>query len=210
MLFPSRLLFTVTADCPYVEEPLASAPGEWPGALLPPLGELDGEQNFARVCTAWNEHGLYVAAEVPKRGAIVGNRQRPASGDGLQIWLNTDPGESDWRANEHCYHFIILPRVPGREAPLAWQEPIRRARGRAPLCDPADIQVSVAREEGLYRVVVALSARRCLRFAPGPDAELGFEYLIHDTTAGRQLWSSPLPAPYATNPSYWGRLRLVR
>lgn len=208
MQFPSRLLFEVTADCPYVARPLSVAPAEW-GPALPPLGELDGTPPFAWVYVAWNEQGLYVAAQIPKQGPLVGNRRRPASGDGMQLWIDTQPEQSGHRATRFCHHFIILPRAPGAEGPLAWQQHIRRARSRPPLCDPEDIQIKVAREQGHYLLQVGLGPEALNGFTPHTECEIGFNYLIHDTAAGRQLWSCPPQAPYPRDPSFWGRLRLV-
>lgn len=208
--FPARLLFKITADCPYVRQPLRTAPAAWPDALLPPLSELDGDEAFARVCVSWNKRGLYVAAEIPKQGPLVGNRRRPASGDGMQLWIDTQPDATNRRANYHCYHFVILPRAPGSPTPLAWQQPIRRAYSRPPICDPDAIHVAVERREESYQMVVGLPAGECLDWAPQVGGEIGFNYLIHDTRAGRQVWSCPHQAPYANDPSYWGRLRLTR
>ena len=55
MQFLSRLLFQITADCPQIFDPVNMAPEDWPDGLLPPLGELDGEQPFARVYVSCNE-----------------------------------------------------------------------------------------------------------------------------------------------------------
>ncbi len=208
--FPSRLLFSITADCPYVKEPWASSPADRPEALLPPLSELDGDAAFAQVHVAWNERGLYVAAEIPKQGPLVGNRQRPSSGDGMQLWIDTEPDATGGRANQHCYHFVILPQTPGHNRPVAWQQHIRRAHGRPPLCDPEAIQVEVQRGDESYWMRVGLPVGQCLDWAPESGSEVGFNYLIHDTAAGRQTWSCPPQAPYPNDPSYWGRLRLVR
>ncbi len=209
MQFLSRLLFQVTADCPRVVAPLNMAPEDWPGGLLPPLGELDGEEPFARVYAIWNESGLYIASDIPRGGRLVGNRQRPDSGDCLQLWIDTSPEEGRRRADRRCYHFIILPQVPGRDEPMAWQQHIHRARGRPPLCDPQQIRATVNQEEESYQMLVGLRTPECLDFAPQCGMEVGFNYLLNDTSLGRQLWSCPHHADYAKDPSCWGRLHLV-
>jgi len=209
MQFLSRLLFQVTANCPRVPDPANTAPEDWPGGLLPPLAELDGEEPFARVCTSWNEHGLYLACIVPRSGRLVGNRLRPDSGDCLQLWIDTNPEEGSRRANQHCYHFIILPQVPGREGPMAWPQHIRHARSRPPLCDPQQIQAMVKQAEQSYQMLVGLPTPGCLDFVPQVGTEVRFNYLINDTKLGRQLWSCPAQADYAQDPNCWGRLRLV-
>jgi len=207
--FPARLLFEVTADCAYVVDPWSVAPSQW-GPALPPLGELDGAPPFAQVYVAWNNEGLYVAAQIPKQGPIVGNRRRPTSGDGMQLWVDTQPEQSGHRATRYCHHFVILPRAPGVAGPLAWQQQIRRARSRPPLCDAEDIEVEVSREEGQYLLQVGLTSAALNGFEPHEHSEIGFNYLIHDTAAGRQLWSCPAQVPYQRDPTFWGRLRLVR
>ena len=209
MQFLSRLLFEITADCPRVMAPLNTAPEDWPASPLPPLGELDGEEPFARVYVSWNDSGLFVAARVPRGGRLAGNRQRPASGDCLQLWIDTNPQEGRHRADRHCYHFIILPQVPGSDKPMAWQQHIRRARGRPPLCNPEQIWVTVNQEEESYQILVGLSTPECLDFVPQVGTEVGFNYLINDTKLGRQLWSCPPQSDYAKDPSWWGRLHLV-
>ncbi len=207
--FPSRLLFEVAADCPYVDRPFSLAPSEW-GPALPPLSELDGTVPFAEVYVAWNEQGLYVAAQIPKDGPLVGNRRRPASGDGMQLWVDTRPEQSGYRATQYCHHFVILPRVPGSDEPLAWQQNIRRAWGRPPLCNPEEIKVEMQRAEGYYLLRVGLDTEVLNGFPLQADQQIGFNYLVHDTAAGRQLWSCPPQVPYDRNPPFWGRLRLVR
>ncbi len=209
MQFLSRLLFQITADCPRVSEPVNTAAEDWPDGLLPPLGELDGEEPFARVYVSWNESGLYIASNIPRGGRLVGNRQRPDSGDCLQLWIDTNPEEGRRRADRHCYHFIILPQVPGGDKPVAWQQHIRRARGRPPLCDAEQIRATVNHKEESYQMLVSLLVPECLDFAPQAGTEVGFNYLINDTSLGRQLWSCPHHADYAKDPSCWGRLRLV-
>ena len=206
--FPSRLLFAATADCPYLATPWSVPPVEWQPAL-PPLGELDGLPPFAAVHVAWNEQGLSVAALVPKRGPLVGNRRRPASGDGMQLWVDTQPEESGHRATRYCHHFVILPSAPGTEGPLAWEQHIRRARSHPPLCEPEDIRVEVSRGEGQYLLQVGLGHEALNGFEAGAGGEIGFNYLIHDTAAGQQLWSCPAQVPYQRDPTFWGRLRLV-
>ena len=208
MLFPCRLLLAVTADCPYITEPWSGVPQEW-GPPLPPLGELDGSQSFADVYVAWNEDGLYVAARIDKEGPIVGNRRRPQSGDGMQLWVDTQPDYSGHRATRYCYHFVILPGAPGCDKPLAWQQHIRRARQRPSLADPEAINVSVDQGDEEYLLRVGLGTDVLSGFEPQVGVELGFHYLIHDTAAGRQLWSCPPQVPYDRDPDFWGRLRLV-
>ena len=208
MRFPSRLLVAVTVDCSYIVEPWSMAPPEW-GPPLPPLAELDGAPSFAEVYVVWNEGGLYVAARVQKEGPIVGNRRRPQSGDGMQLWVDTQPDYSGHRATSHCYHFVILPCVPGSDEPLAWQQHIRRARQRPLLANPEDIGVYLDRGDDEYLLRVGVGLEVLSDFEPQVGVELGFNYLVHDTAAGRQLWSCPPQVPYDRDPSSWGRLRLV-
>jgi len=212
--FPNRLLFTVTALCPYLADPPRS-PEQWPGqSLLPALAELDGEETFARVQVGWNEEGLYVAATVPKTGPLAGNRQRPASGDSLHLWVDVQPGAGPRGLSGYCHCFIALPAVPGSSKPLIWEQRLRGRRGTVPRADPQDLGVQVFREAKSYTLLVHLPGRALSDFCPRAGERVGFEYLLTDTAAGRQTWATsphlfPVAQPYR-GPDDGGFLLLTR
>lgn len=203
--FPNRLLFTVTALCPHLTDP-PEPPEEWPAqSLLPALAELDGEETFARVQVGWNEEGLYVAATVPKSGPLVGNRQRPASGDSLHLWVE---------ASDYWRCFVALPAVPGSAEPLLWEQRLRGRRETVAIADPQDLSVQVFRKTDTYTMLVHLPVSVLPDCTAEASEEVGFEYLLTDTTAGRQSWATPGSLSSATptrhGPDHHGWLRLIR
>ena len=88
--FPPAALFSTIALCPWREHSprVDGHLGDWsPEQRMPPLGELAGVEQYADLFLAWNERGLYLALEVPKQERIVTNRESPASGDAVELFL---------------------------------------------------------------------------------------------------------------------------
>lgn len=212
--FPSRMLFRPIASCPRLRQPIVldGDLADWSGIpALPPLGELDGERTFAQVYVAWSEEGLYLAERCAKPGGTVTvNRRRPASGDGLQVWIDTRAAQTAHRASRFCHHFLLLPRGggPGRGEPVAWQANLRRARERPPLCDPSQIRLASRVEGDSYCLEVLLPTHLLNGFEPRAGERIGFNYFAHDVPGGKQVWSSPRAMPFDTDPSLWGLLEL--
>ncbi len=84
--FPPATLFRTISRCPH----LAKSPridgrlGEWSDECeLPPVHELAGGADFARLLMGWRDDGLYFAAEIPRTKPVVVNRTNPAGGDAL-------------------------------------------------------------------------------------------------------------------------------
>jgi hypothetical protein len=214
-MFPSRMLFRPVVLCPRLE-PAPSVDGDladWDVVPpLPPLEELDAEKTVAEVFVGWREDGVYVAARFPKpHGPVVVSRQRPHSGDGLQVWVDTRATQDAHRATRFCHHFILLPRGggPGRDQAVAWQANIRRARERSPLADPSDLTVAARAGGGIWTLEAHLPARALNGFEGRAGTRLGFTFLAHDVPGGRQFWTAPRDLPVETDPSLWGTLELV-
>jgi len=209
---PLRLLFEVTAICPRLDSAWDMPLTQWPAeSRLPDLCAVDAEQPFAAVHVSWNTDGLFVGVRVPKQGPVVVNRQRPESGDCLQVWVDTRPDTASHRASRHCHRFVLLPRGsgPNKDEPTATMAWIARAYDQATRCAPAEIPVRVEVGEGSYALVACLSTRILAGFSPHPGVLLGFNYLVTDVPLGRQTWSSGPPLPFDRDPRLWGRIRLA-
>jgi hypothetical protein len=212
--FPSRLLFRPIAACPRIRPAprIDGDLGDWAAVPpLPPLAEYDAEAVFADICVAWDESGLYIAERCERPSGVVAvNRRRPHAGDGLQVFIDTRATQGTHRATRFCHHFVLLPRSGGgtRSEPVGWQAPIMRARERAPLCAPQDIEIASSIHEGFYVIEAHLPARILNGFEPRPGARIGFNYHVHDVVGGRRLWSSPRGFPADRDPSLWGILEL--
>ena len=212
--FPSRMLFRPVVECPRLKRaPVIDGDlDDWAGVTpLPPLSEYDGEGVFAEVYVAWRAEGLYIGERCAKpTGTVSVNRRQPHAGDGLQVWVDTRAAQTAHRASRFCHQFILLPKGGGqRSEAVAWQVNIRRARERAPLCGPDDIQVAAQIGEGFYTIEAHLPARILNGFEPRAGTRIAFNYLVHDVPVGRRWWSSPWGFPADTDPSLWGVLELV-
>lgn len=212
--FPSRVLFKAVAQCPRVDDPRIDGDlSDW--AEIPPLpdlGALDGAAGFARVHVGWSEAGLYVAEHCAKpEGTVSVNRRAPHAGDGLQVWIDTRCTQTTHRATRFCHHFVLLPKGGGlnRQDPVGWQGNIRRARDRAPLCDPAQIVLASRVGADHYTLEAFLPAGILAGFEPRVGLRMGFNFMAHDIPAGRQVWSTPPGFPADWDPSLWGILELV-
>jgi hypothetical protein len=209
------MLFRPVVLCPRMPEGWAVDGDlrEWESLEpLPPLQELDGEQPFARVWLAWSPAGLHIAEHCDKPvGPVTCNPWRPDSGDGLQVWVDTRATQDVHRATRFCHHFVLLPRGRGRDwgRAVAWQGPIRRARERAPICQPEDIAVAAQVREGFYALEALLPVHVLHGFEPRPGARLGFNFYVHDIPGGKQVWAAPRDLPFDTDPSLWATVELV-
>lgn len=211
--FPPLVLFRTVVRCRYREHaPVVDGRlGDWTDDyLLPPLQELADSNDFARLWMGWNHTGLYLAVHAPREQPLVGNRQQPASADALELFLDTRAGQTGHRATQFCYHFWVLPTGGGadRHQPLIWQEHIRRALRRAPLCDERLLQVAAHWDGESYGIELGLPAEAL----PGMELEAGrrlaVAIIIHDLHNGWQSWGTSWEFPYETDPSTWGLVEL--
>ncbi len=101
--FPPAALFKTISHCRRCEQTprIDGHLGEWSSAFaLPPLHELGGGRGYANLSMGWDERGLYVAAEVPRVEPVVVNRQNPAAGDALELFIDTRAGQTGHRATQ--------------------------------------------------------------------------------------------------------------
>ncbi|MGD9498519.1 MAG: sugar-binding protein [Armatimonadota bacterium] len=207
--FPPAALFQTVAICPWRERPVRvdGSLGEWgEGELMPLLGELAGGAQFAQLYLAWNERGLYLAVDVPKHERVVTNRHNPASGDALELFIDTRGGRTSHRATQFCYHLIVLPTAPGRGAhgPTIWQRPLRRALQRSPAADLDAIRLAANLREDGYAIELAFPPESLHGYEPAAGVRIGMAAVIHDIQRGTHLWGTSREVPYDRDPSTWG------
>ncbi len=207
--FPPGALFSTIAICPWRERSpgVDGSLGDWTGdEAMPPLGELAGKEQFAAISMAWNDHGLYLAVEVPKEQQVVTNRQSPSSGDAMEIFIDTRASRESHRASQFCYHLTALPLPPGekRGEPVIWQSPIRRARQRAPEADFDAVRIASGMYDESYCMEIAFEPEALHGYEPAAGARIGMALVIYDIHRGRQLWGTASDFPYERDPSTWG------
>ncbi len=209
---PKRVFFSFAWKCPYRKEPptLDGDLHDWDRSFrLPDLMALDGREGFADVYAAWNERGLYFAANVKKAAGVKVDGRRPLQGDGLQVWVDTRDVRNAHRASRYCHHFYFLPGA-GSCKPGGGQVRIRRARGHSKLCEPSGLRVASDESGAGYRMEVHLPAESLTGFDPEENRLLGFTYLLQDQKQGRQFWTADEPLPVSYDPSLWGTIELVK
>jgi len=207
--FPPAALFTTVAVAPWRERSarVDGSLGDWDESqLMPPLGELAGGEEFARVYLAWNERGLYVAVDVTKDEPVVTNRQNPGAGDAVELLIDTRGGRTSHRATQFCYHLIVLPTRPGSTGgePMIWQARMRRALQRSPEPDFEAIRLAAALREDGYAVELAFAPESLHGYEPAAGLRIGMAVIVHDIQRGTQYWGSARDFPWDRDPSTWG------
>lgn len=207
--FPPAALFSTIAVCPWRERSprVDGRLGDWDDTqLMPALGELSGGVQYAALYLAWNERGLYLALDVPKDAPVVTNRQNPAAGDALELFVDTRAAGTSHRATQFCYHLIILPRPPGRSrgGPLIWQRPLRRALQPAPPADFGAIRLAAHLRDDGYGLELAIPPEALHGYEPAAGQRIGMAAIVHDIQRGATYWGTSPEFPYQRDPSTWG------
>lgn len=207
--FPPAALFSTVALAPWRERAprIDGRLADWSAdQIMPPLGELTGLEQYASLWLAWNERALYLACLVPKQERVVTNQDNPASGDAIDLFIDTRGARTSHRASQFCYHFTILPAPPGSAdgEPILLHRPIRRALQRSHPIDRSHVRIASHFSDAGYSVEIAFEADALHGYEPRPGLRIGMAVVIHDLQRGRQLWGASPDAPYERDPSVWG------
>lgn len=180
-------------------------------ARIDNFASLDGAANFADVRLAWNALGIGVQVSVTgKEQAPAADSERPRSGDGFTLWLDTRDARAGHRATRTCHQFHFLPAGggPGKDEPWFGQTAISRALADAPLCKSGDVPFRVEKLKGGYRLEAFLPAAVLAGYDPEQHPRLGFYYAVRDGEHGEQFLTVNADFPYWDDPSLWGVLEL--
>jgi hypothetical protein len=213
-LLPTRFLFRFAASCVY-----HPALGEQPpfelevGYRLPSLGELEGDKPFADLRAAWSEAGLAFSVRIEgKRLPTWCRETKLEDSDALQVWVSTRETHNIHRATRFCHRFIFLPAGGGRsyEQPLADQLLVDRSRENANPVRPGQLKVASDKRVDGYVLSAFVPAVALTGFNPADYPRMGFTYQVLDRELGQQYFSVGSEFPFASDPSLWGTLELVR
>ena len=211
-LLPSPFLFRFAVPCAYRD--LLWTPG---GAKLddtcriPAFAALEDVPEWADVRAGWSESGLAFSVEVH------GKRQRPwcregriEDSDGLTLWIDTRDTHNVHRATRFCHCLKVMPAGGGarRDAPLALQLPIDRAKEQAGPVAPGQIQLRTEKRIDGYVLAAFIPAAALTGFDPAEHPRLGFDYQVLDREIGEQTFAVGSEFPHASDPSLWGTLEL--
>jgi len=213
-LLPTRFLFRFAAPCRYDAKLGSGEPHELPARhALPSLSELEGQTPFADVRAGWSEAGVALSVRVEaKKHPSWCRESRLEDSDALQVWIDTRDTHNIHRASRFCHRFIFLPGGAGRsyEQPVADQLLVDRARENANPVRPGQLQVRCEKRIDGYVLAAFIPATALTGFDPADHARLGFTYFVFDRELGQQYFSTGSEFPFASDPSLWGTLELVR
>jgi hypothetical protein len=213
-LLPTRFLFRFAAPCLYSSGLGAQAPAELGAEYrLPSLGELEGQRAFADVRAGWSEAGLAFSVRIEgKRHPSWCRESKLEDSDALQVWIDTRDTHNIHRASRFCHRFIFLPSGGGRnlEQPVADQLLVDRARENSNPIRPGQLRVVSEKRIGGYVMSAFIPVSALTGFNPADHPRLGFTYFVFDRELGQQYFSLGFEFPFASDPSLWGTLELVR
>jgi hypothetical protein len=215
-IVPHRFLFRYTFPVRHLQplpkngKQLLDLPKE---CRIPDLSELDRAKPFGELHLAWNEGGLGISVTVSgKKHPLVCDVSFPEEADGLQVWLDTRNTQSIHRASRFCHHFCLFPKEGGskQNQPIAIQLPMARAREDAPLADSNEIPLSVKITKAGYKLEAWFPAEILNGFDPESNQLIGFYYYLRDAELGEQFLTVGREFPFASDPSLWSTLELVK
>jgi hypothetical protein len=216
-LLPNRFLFRIAHPCPYVKDmpieegdTLLDLPES---ARLDNFAAMDNRRNHADVRLAWNELGIGLQVEMRgKQNVPQGDAARPASSDGVTLWIDTRDARTAHRASRYCHQFHFLPAGGGseRDEPVVVQAKIHRALQDAPISPASAIPFRSERLRSGYRIEAFLPASVLNGYDPEQNRRLGVYYVVRDLELGEQVLSVGADFPCAEDPSLWSVLELVR
>lgn len=181
--------------------------------LLPPLVELEGTEPFADVYAAWNEDGLVVAFDVPRRPWPL--RSDPSQWwklDGVRICVDTRDARENRRATRFCHFFYVLPTGggPRGDRPVVGLHRMSRSREVTPVSDVTAVKAATRQRRSGWGLEVAIPASCLHGWDPVEQPRIGFFYKIKDIYHGSQHLTVDDELGWNADPSTWATAVLVR
>lgn len=180
---------------------------DWSDAyLLPDLCRIDGQDPFAKVWAAWNETGLFIAAQVAGRTkSLQCDPQKFWRADNVRICTDMRDNRTIKRANRYCQQFYFLPIGAGKKQrdPIAGSAPINRAVEQAPHVPAGRIRIAASVTKSSYKLEAQIPAEILSGFDPAEHPRIGFYYIIEDTQLGQQYLTVGDDLYWFVDPSTW-------
>jgi hypothetical protein len=177
---------------------------------LPATAPLDGIKPWAKIRSAWNDHGLGFSIEV-ESDSLDRKLSDQLNVRSLAFWINTRDSRDVHRATRYCHLFSIDVKPKGEKSldvkcvRKTMNVPVNSPP--PPPSEPIDT-VAFRYAEG-YRVDVFLHADMIPGFDPETNRRLGFCYSAHDPTLPFQVLGVTSEFPFHQDPSLWSVLELV-
>ena len=174
--------------------------------LLPPLGDIDGEEGFGAVYVTWDEDGLYVACQVEGKTRLPAcDPDRFWKGDNLRLMTDMRDTRNIHRATRFCQQFYLLPTGGGRggKEAIAGSAKINRAQQDAPLVRPADMPITAKVTRSGYSLTAHIPADALSGFDPAENPRIGLYYMLEDAELGQQSLTIGDDLNWWIDPSTW-------
>lgn len=175
--------------------------------------ELEDGPHFADLRLGWNESGLYITLRTTgKQQSPWCRESRIEDSDGLSIWIDTRDTQSVHRATRFCHRFVFLPQGAGRlmDEPVASLSSIHRAKELPKPVQPGTLPIRSEKRVDGYILQSHIPAAAITGFQPDEHPKMGFCYAVTDREMGWQTFSLGPEFPFASDPSLWGTIELVR
>jgi len=215
-LVPSRFLFAFEFPLHYRSVPpnIDGDLTDWTEReLLPKLGELDNQPEFANVWACWNEGGLFVACRVDdKRKPLHCEPRSFWTSDHLRLCTDMRDARSNKRATRYCQQFYFLPSGGGlqKDQPTAGTTHFRQARENAPAVPASRLAVASRVTRTGYCLEAHIPAECLNGFDPVEHPRVGFYYMLEDTEYGQQYLTVGDDLYWYVDPSTWSTAVLKR
>jgi hypothetical protein len=184
---------------------------DWSERNFLPQVSLEGRPPFATVSMAWSAEGLWFACSVPRTKAPQVIPKRLASGDCLELYIDTRDIRSAHRAGRYCHKFVVAPvggAGRGRN-PIFEHQEIQRALATPPLVQPDEIDLaSEVRKDG-YTMEMFFPASTLTGYDVEINRRLGLAYVLHDIEREMQVWPHQVDLPVWIDPGLWAVVELV-
>jgi len=215
-LIPNRYLFDFEFPLRYRSRPpvMDGDLSDWSDReLLPRLGALDGQKDFARVWSCWNESGLYFACQVEgKRSSLRCDPRSYWAADNVRLCTDMRDARNNRRATRFCQQFYLLPTGggPKHDQPTGASVSIRQARESAPLMSPDRLKAAARVTRGGYALEAHLPADCLQGFDPVDHPRIGLYYIVEDDDLGQQYLTVGDELLWYVDPSTWATAVLTR
>ncbi len=174
--------------------------------LLPSTSRLCNEDSFTKVAMGWSKLGIEFAFQVDAF-SIRCSYPNLASGDSIEIMIDTRDVKTSGYNTRFCHHFFFLPEaIDGVQAGEITRF---RTEDTHELCDPKELHVKTQKHADGYLLKVFIPANCLHGYDPEQFNRLGFTYRINSSTYPPQHFSV-LSSEFQIEqqPSLWSTLKL--
>lgn len=176
--------------------------------LLPPLGEVWGEECFAEVSMGWLFAGLFFYVQVQQPDPLIVKYPDFREGDSIELFIDTRALASAKTTHRFCHHFYFLPELfEGRSKGECTRF---RTEDTHPLCSEEQLECTMKTSANGYTASIVIPNECLVGYDPQVGAKLGFTYRINRPQMPGQHFAMANDHPRIdTMPCLWAKLKLT-